>query len=172
MARIAPVIILAVAVLASAPARAAELVPKYGFEKAALTDGASVSDRMYALELSRAIGAPRAMRLKAELGGWIARAPGRESAQYLSAQWGYRAEMASGLYFEAYIGPGYVTRLDTELGSHAEIFHDVNAGFIDAHGFGLAFGYKHISNGGYRQPNRGRDFGQMRFVIPLGGRSG
>jgi hypothetical protein len=149
-------------------AEAAQVVPKWGFEKNIISEGTGSAERTYGLEYLHPIGAAKAMHLKAEVGAWWARQAGRSSSFYTSAQWGYRVAMPWGLFVEAYVGPGWVAITDDRNSSHVNIFHDVGIGWLQ-HGWGLGLGFKHISNAGVVPPNLGRDFGSVRFIIPLGG---
>lgn len=160
-------VLFALMFLSAQNAQASHLVFKWGFEKVIFQEGMN-AERVYGLEYLHPIGPTKSMHLKAEGGHWFARQEGRVSSPYVSLQWGYRVHMESGLYFEAFVGPGYVWKLDTQLSSKGEIFHDVNAGFLDKDGWGLGLGFKHISNAGIVPPNRGRDFlPTVRFMFPL-----
>lgn len=145
---------------------ATETVIKWGFEKNVIAEGTGNAERSFAAENLHALG-DSPMFIKSEAGFWVARDAGRRSSFYSAVSWGYRVRTPLGLFFEGFIGPGYVSVLDTQLGSHLEIVHDLNAGFIDYGGWGIGAGFKHISNAGLAMPNRGRDFFSIRFLIPI-----
>ena len=145
-------------------AHCGQIVPKWGFEKNVIAQGAGGGERMYGIEYIHPI--KDSMFLKGDTGGWISRQDDRRSSPYASFQWGYRVQMTWGLFFEAAVGPGYVHALDARSSSHVNIFHDLGVGWLQ-NGYGLGLGFKHISNAGIVPPNLGRDFLGVRFLIPL-----
>ncbi len=142
-----------------------QLVPKWAFEKNAASEGVGAGERLYGLEVLCPIG--EAMKIKTEFGGWISKQDGRSSSLYTSISWGYRVASQSGPFFEAFVGPTWISKPDSQLGSHLQISHDLSFGWLKD-GWGVGLGFKHISNAGMSQPNRGRDFLGFRFLIPLG----
>lgn len=162
-----PSIALIFAALLSAPlVMAAQVVSKYAVEKNSIPNGVGSGERLYGVEYVERI--KRAIHIKGEIGVWISKQSERHSSLFASAGGGYRVQLDSGLFFEAFLGPGFVHSTDAHSSSHIEIMHDINAGFMKD-GFGIGLGYKHISNAGLVPPNLGRDFAGMRFVIPIGG---
>ena len=141
-----------------------QLVPKYGFEKNIVKEGIGSGERLWGLEYIYPIGDH--MKLKADGGVWIARQAGRKTSVYFAPAWGYRIVPFKGIYVEAYIGVGLISRPDSQLGGHFQIFHDVNFGFSQG-GWGLGLGFKHISSAGIYSPNKGRDFLGPRFMMDL-----
>lgn len=153
-------------VLACQPARAMQIVPRWALEKNASNVGAGNAERLYSLEALFPIS--DAQRLKVEGGGWLSRQSDRQSMYFISASWGYRAQLPlGGVFFEAFVGPAWVSRLDARQSSHIQIKHDLGVGWTDAKGWGLGLGYSHLSNAGIAPPNLGRDFLGMRFLLPL-----
>lgn len=153
--------------LLTLPVHAGQLVPKYALEKNASVEGAGNAERLYGLEYLHPMG--QAMRLKAEFGGWVSRQEDRSSMVYSAVSWGYKVHLPVGLFFEAFVGPGWNSQADSRTGSRFNIHHDLGVGWMDANGWGLGVGFKHISNGGFFPgPNLGRDFLGVRFLIPIG----
>lgn len=151
---------------AASCSHAATLAPRWAFEKNAADEGVGNGERLYAVEMLCQLGP--STRLKTEVGGWISKQSDRESSLYASVAWGYRARMISGFSFEAFVGPAYVAKTDSRLGSHLQIKHDIGIGWTDADGWGGAVGLTHFSNAGlFAGPNLGRDFFGVRFLIPL-----
>lgn len=160
-------ILLLSLLLASAhAAEPIQLAPRYGFEKSAFQESVGSGERLYGLGVIYPLGS--AMKLKAEFGGWIARKEDRSSSLYGSLSWGFRVGR-EGFFAEAFVGPTFITRPDSQLGSVLQISHDLAFGYM-FDGWAIGAWFKHFSNAGiFSGPNRGRDFGGMGFLIPFGG---
>jgi hypothetical protein len=155
------------ALLISIPSWAIELVPKWAMEKQFLAREDHGSERLFGAELDLHIS--KAMRIRPEVGAWFARTEGRSSSFYAAVQWGYQARTPIGLFVDAYIGPAFIAKTDTRLGSHFQIKHDMGFGWSDDEGYGVGVFYCHFSDAGISgEANYGRDFGGARFLIPLG----
>lgn len=89
---------------------------------------------------------------------------GRNSAATLKAQLGIAPSIGA-FYAGAFFGAGGISKTDTLLSSHFQFFHDLELGFRDAVGTGMAFGWSHISNAGLSLPNHGRDFLCVRLLL-------
>lgn len=61
-------------------------------------------------------------------------------------------------YVSYYVGPSLLTRRDTILGSHFEVYQKFAIGFRDMYDRRIGFFIKHFSNGGLSEVNYGRNF--------------
>jgi hypothetical protein len=103
---------------------------------------------------------------KWEVGGWADNAgDGRKHGGFGSASIGLEPQLDI-FYINAFWGVGAATHPDTMLGSHFQFVQDFGVGFKDARGVGVGFSYKHISNAGMTEINRGRDFITIQLRTP------
>jgi hypothetical protein len=156
--------IIAFLLLLSLPSHAGQLVPKWSLEKEMFHKTMGTAERLYGIEYIHELGDH--MIVRADFGGWIAREKGRRSGLYGSPSWGFRIKPFKYLMGEALVGPGWIQHPDKINGSHFQIFHSLNAGFVES-GWSIGLGFTHISCANFCSPNRGRDFFGMRFLIDL-----
>lgn len=141
-----------------------QVVPKWGFDENVLSK--TSGDQLGGLEY---LWSPwdGSLLLKMESGVWVAKGEGERSSFYAAPAIGYRLNNGWGPFFESYLGAGYISAVDAKLGGHVQLFSDMNFGVMDAKGWGLSVGFKHISNFGLKLPNEGRDFLAVRLLIPI-----
>jgi hypothetical protein len=104
---------------------------------------------------------------KWEVGFWSdAVGKGRKSSGF--GGWSLGLEPKLGyLYAHSFWGVIGITNTDTMLSTNYQFMQDLGIGFRDERGISLGVGYKHISNAGIKQPNRGRDFFFVQLQIPF-----
>lgn len=103
-------------------------------------------------------------RHRTETGFWTA--GGGSASLYGSDQFGIRSENDV-LYADAYTGVALITKTDHNLSTPFQFKHDIGLGILGKTGVGIGLSYSHLSNGGLRMPNLGRDSLQIRFNFPL-----
>ena len=104
---------------------------------------------------------------KYEFGGWVDNVSSdRKSAGYASASLGIEPKFSDWFYINSFWGVALITNTDTQLSTPYEFMQDLGVGVKDSRGVRIGTGYKHISNAGIKQPNRGRDFLFINLQIP------
>lgn len=109
-----------------------------------------------------------------EFGGWFDNSGyrGAKNSGYGALLLGVEPELNiknfGGLYVNWFSGVGAITTPDSLLSSAFQFFHDASIGLQDSRGVRIGLHYKHISNAGITEPNRGRDFFGIDFAIPIG----
>jgi len=91
---------------------------------------------------------------------------GRKSSGFGGWSMGIEPKLGS-FYIHSFWGVIGITTTDTMLSTNLQFMQDLGVGLRDARGVGIGAGYKHISNAGIKQPNRGRDFFFVQLQIPL-----
>ena len=107
-------------------------------------------------------------RSKLDLGGWFSSPNqyGRRNTGFSSLSIGMRVEPGF-LYVENYFGAAYLTDTDTVLGCNFEFTEEFGIGIKDSKGRSTGLEYRHFSNAGISQINKGRDFILVNIGIPL-----
>ena len=90
----------------------------------------------------------------------------RKSAGYTSYSLGVRVEPGP-FYLESYWGVALITGTDSLLSTLFEFTGDLAVGARDSKGRFLGVSYKHFSNAGIKNPNRGRDFFLVNVGFPV-----
>jgi hypothetical protein len=103
--------------------------------------------------------------VKPELGGFLDASPGMANSWFVGVPVGFRVVSGAGLYALAAMGPAYISDPDAALGSHFQFDIEMGFGLVDVDGVGIGFTYKHLSNAGLWQPNRGRDFLTLQVTM-------
>lgn len=75
---------------------------------------------------------------------------------YLQAGVGVQPEYGP-VYIYFYQSVGLLSHTDNYLSTHFQFFEDVGIGFRGKDRTFIGIGYKHISNGGIKLPNKGKD---------------
>lgn len=105
---------------------------------------------------------------KFEFGGWADNTghTGSKNGGFGSWSIGLDPRLSIPFYINWFSGVALITSPDALLGSCFQFTHDFGVGFRDNRGVSLGFYYKHFSNAGIVQPNRGRDFFGTQLQIP------
>jgi len=91
---------------------------------------------------------------------------GRKSSGFGGWSMGVEPKLGT-FYVHSFWGLIGITSTDTMLSTNFQFMQDLGIGVRDARGVSLGAGYKHISNAGIKQPNRGRDFFFAQLQIPF-----
>jgi len=98
---------------------------------------------------------------KVEIGMWTK----PNSSAYISHSWGVKVEpVTKGLFTEVYIGGLLNTHSSDQTSGHFQFMSEVGIGLQDNDRF-MTLGYRHISNAGFKGPNNGRDFFQLKTGV-------
>lgn len=105
---------------------------------------------------------------KLEAGGWSdsSHRAGRKSNGFVSGSVGLETEPGY-FYLHSFFGIATVLQTDSTLGSIPQFVEDVGVGVQDKRKRRMGVGYKHFSNAGLWQPNKGRDFITVIIQFPL-----
>lgn len=97
---------------------------------------------------------------KFDLGAWFDSLDAdklKRSSGFVSDSLGIRVEPGY-FYGETYFGASYITQVDSQLGTQFEFTEELGFGIKDNKGKWCGFEYRHFSNAGMSQINKGRDF--------------
>jgi hypothetical protein len=100
-----------------------------------------------------------------EVGGWRTDIQSEQSSFYSSYQVGFVAGRS--VYARAFTGVAAITQTDSRLSSPFQFKHDVGVGVKNKRNVGIGINYSHVSNAGFKMPNLGRDFIQLRVELPF-----
>lgn len=100
-----------------------------------------------------------------EGGGWKTSYEGERSSLYTSYQIGIKTDTP--FYARFFTGPALISTTDQRLSSIFQFKHDLGVGFKDKRNVGIGINYSHVSNAGFKLPNLGRDFVQLRVELPF-----
>ena len=128
---------------------------KYGLG-VALPDENSAAVKYFGFSYNWEFAYPT-LQQKVELGIWADSNTSRASSVFGAYSVGLRVQ-PSIFYLESYWGVAFITGLDRRLSSPVQFTQDLGVGVQDKSGRYLGVTWKHISNAGLTQPNRGRDF--------------
>lgn len=106
------------------------------------------------------------LQTKLEGGFWADTRPGTRSSAFGFA--GIGVEPQSGpIYLNFFQSIGGITHTDNQLGGNFQFMEEFGIGFRDPVNLtAIGFFYRHISNAGLVQPNRGRDYLGIQIMIP------
>jgi len=104
---------------------------------------------------------------KYEGGLWtdIRRDMGRSSSGYIAYSLGTEASK-DWFYIHSFWGLALITHTDAYLGTPYQFMQDLGLGFEGDNEVRIGLNYKHISNAGIKEPNKSRDFLQIKIQIP------
>ena len=104
---------------------------------------------------------------KWEAGMWSdTHGDGRKSSGFGGWSIGIEPKLGT-FYIHSFWGLIGITHTDSMLSTNFQFMQDIGVGLRDARGISIGLGYKHISNAGIQQPNKGRDFFFAQLQIPL-----
>lgn len=106
------------------------------------------------------------LKSNVELGLWSDNNSNRKSASYVSYVIGPSLDFRP-LYIEPLWGVNVSSKTDSVLSTAFNFKHEFSIMLKDRDQSGLALTYTHLSNGGMKLPNRGRDFILMKIVLPF-----
>ncbi len=92
-----------------------------------------------------------------EGGGWVDNGEGRKSSLFMKGQVGAVPGPKIGVFGKAFLGPCFISAIDTMLGGHLQFCTDIGVGVRDKDTF-MSVGYGHVSSAGIYSPNTGRDW--------------
>ena len=90
---------------------------------------------------------------------------GRSSSGYIAYSIGTEASR-DWFYIHSFWGLALITHTDSKLSTPYQFMQDLGLGFEGDNKVRIGLNYKHISNAGIKEPNRGRDFLQIKIQIP------
>lgn len=153
------IIVLTIAsiLIASSISHAYELGLKYGVGFGVPNATDTTEAKLVSFDLSNELGS--LFRHKLSAGAWIDPHPefNRSSATFSSYSIGLRVEPGY-FYFEDYAGLALISETDSMLSTNFEFTEEVGMGVKDNEGRFFGLEYRHFSNAGIQDPNKGRDF--------------
>ena len=91
-----------------------------------------------------------------------------ETSYYAFAQFGSELHPFEWMYVDHYFGPGYVSKGNSKMSEGLNFSMHMGMGWRDpVAGTTIGMNWKHISNAGLREPNRGMDFLLVQVGYPL-----
>jgi hypothetical protein len=147
----------------AATGREEELSLKYGMVSDQGPLFAYPSIKLFAASYRRRIAF---LMSQAEIGFWSDNATNRMSSVFTFFNIGFQVQPDPFVVY-AMLGPGLISGPDELLSTNLQFNTEVGGGLRDRNGFGIDFSYRHISNGGIKLPNTGRNFVQVRLTAPL-----
>lgn len=93
---------------------------------------------------------------------------GGQTSGYTFAQFGLVLHPFDWMYVDHYFGPGYVTKGNNKISGGLNFSIHIGMGWRDPNArMTVGLNWKHISNAGITQPNRGMDFWLVQVGIPI-----